>query len=32
MKKLENDVKPVIYETKRPDPEELQNIKKYYTK
>jgi len=32
MKKLEDDVKPVIYDTKRPDPEELQNVKKYYTK
>ena len=32
MKKLEDDVKPVIYETMAPDPVELQRIKEYYTR
>lgn len=31
MKKLEDDVKPVIYDTKVPNEPELQNIKQYYT-
>ena len=31
MKKLENDVKPVIYDTKEPDPVEVDNVKQYYT-
>ena len=31
MRKLEDDVKPVIYATKRPDPVELQNVKQYYS-
>lgn len=31
MKKVENDVKPVSYETKQPDPAELNNIKQYYS-
>jgi len=31
MKKLEDDVKPVIYDTKKPDLMELQNVKEYYT-
>lgn len=31
MKKLEDDVKPVIYDTQVPDPVELQNVKQYYS-
>lgn len=31
MKKLENDVKPVIYDTKMPDEAELRNVKQYYS-
>ena len=31
MKKLEEDVKPVIYDTKDPDLVELDNVKQYYT-
>jgi hypothetical protein len=31
MKKLEDDVKPVIYDTKIPDEAELRNIKQYYS-
>ena len=27
MKKLEDDVKPVIYETKKPDEAEVRNVK-----
>ena len=31
MKKLEDDVKPVIYETKSPNEGELMNVKQYYS-
>lgn len=31
MKKLEDDVKPVIYATKNPDGAELINVKQYYS-
>ena len=31
MKKLENDVKPVIYDTTEPDPVEVDNVRQYYT-
>ena len=31
MKKLEDDVKPVIYGTKMPDEAELRNVKQYYS-
>ena len=30
MKKLEDNVKPVVYPTKKPDESELANIKSYY--
>lgn len=30
MKKLEDNVKPVVYPTKTPDESELNNIKSYY--
>ena len=30
MKKLEESIKPVIFETKPPDERELKNIKTYY--
>ena len=31
MKKLEDDVKPVIYETKKPDEVEVRNVKQFYS-